>query len=365
VGGLTAFDVSTGKEKLFFTSNQYQFASPQWLPDSDGLLVLFAKPLGHASNQAGFVAFPDGEFHPVTRDTASYTDLSLAGDGRTLAMIIQQGHRDLFVTNGKDSPLTQVTSGAQLLDFAPAPDGRVIIQSQSGLSWRNLASQAIEPISTGEASGPQDPSACSDGRYIVFSARSPENTTNIWRLNAAGSELKKLTFGQNDVAPVCSSNARLIFYISGNSQGETIMRVPIEGGDAQAVTNLVVISNAAISPDGKLAAFITIGGESHPADLLGLAGTQPGSIAKTVPLQMPHLRNLAFSPDAKAVVYVSPTPDGDTLWLQPLDGSPGKAIANLKGQQIFRFGWTLDGKQLMLVAGHEDSDVVLLRDAEP
>jgi eukaryotic-like serine/threonine-protein kinase len=74
---------------------------------------------------------------------------------------------------------------------------------------------------------------------------------------------------------------------------------------------------------------------------------------------------LRFSRDGKAVVY--PTRDNgiDNLWLQPLDGSKGHAITDFKSERIRDFHWSFDGKQLAMVRGHTDSDVVLMRDAQP
>jgi hypothetical protein len=51
--------------------------------------------------------------------------------------------------------------------------------------------------------------------------------------------------------------------------------------------------------------------------------------------------------------------------LQPLDGSKGHAITNFKSERIRDFHWSFDGKQLAMVRGHTDSDVILLRDQQP
>ena len=57
--------------------------------------------------------------------------------------------------------------------------------------------------------------------------------------------------------------------------------------------------------------------------------------------------------------------DAENLWLQPLDGSPGKQITNFKAEQIMDFHWSLDGSKLGMVRGHTDSDVVLLQESKP
>jgi len=51
------------------------------------------------------------------------------------------------------------------------------------------------------------------------------------------------------------------------------------------------------------------------------------------------------------------------IWVQPLDGSPGRQITNFKSGTFRRFSWSPDGKSLALIRDVSQSDVVLLREA--
>ncbi len=74
---------------------------------------------------------------------------------------------------------------------------------------------------------------------------------------------------------------------------------------------------------------------------------------------------LHFSADGKAVIYAVHDGGVDNLWLQNLDGSPGRKITDFKSERIGdQFRWSRDGKQLALIRGHVDSDVVLIRDSQ-
>jgi hypothetical protein len=53
----------------------------------------------------------------------------------------------------------------------------------------------------------------------------------------------------------------------------------------------------------------------------------------------------------------------DNLWRQRLDGSPGKHFTDFKSEFIHDFDYSFDGKQLV-VLGHRESDVVLVRSQE-
>jgi Tol biopolymer transport system component len=82
-------------------------------------------------------------------------------------------------------------------------------------------------------------------------------------------------------------------------------------------------------------------------------------------LQRPGQGTVRFTHDGTAIVYPFRDQDADNLWLQPLDGSPGKQITNFKSEQITDFRWSFDGTRLGMIRGHTDSDVVLLQESKP
>jgi Tol biopolymer transport system component len=81
--------------------------------------------------------------------------------------------------------------------------------------------------------------------------------------------------------------------------------------------------------------------------------------------QRPLSGAVRFTHDGKAVVYPFRDQDADNLWLQPLDGSPGKQITNFKSERINEIHWSFDGSKLAMLRGHTDSDVVLLEESKP
>jgi len=141
------------------------------------------------------------------------------------------------------------------------------------------------------------------------------------------------------------------------------MRVPIDGGEPQAVSNIPVVdSQFDVSPDGNLVAFETlIHAPEHKIKLV-IVSTTSGQ-TQQLDFQRAPFGLIRFSRDGKGVVYVVRDNGVDNLWLQPLDGSSGKQITDFTSERIYDFHWSFDGKQLALVRGHTDSDVVLIRDA--
>jgi hypothetical protein len=74
---------------------------------------------------------------------------------------------------------------------------------------------------------------------------------------------------------------------------------------------------------------------------------------------------LNLTPDGKAVAYPIRENGVDNLWLQPLDGSRGRQITSFDSEQILNFRWSPDGRNLGILRGHTDSDVVLIRASAP
>jgi len=51
-------------------------------------------------------------------------------------------------------------------------------------------------------------------------------SANLWRMDADGSNLKRLTEGEKDVLPVCSTEGKWVYYT--NRKANRWMRVPLE-----------------------------------------------------------------------------------------------------------------------------------------
>jgi Tol biopolymer transport system component len=70
-----------------------------------------------------------------------------------------------------------------------------------------------------------------------------------------------------------------------------------------------------------------------------------------------------FSPDGKSVVYVIRENGIGNLWMQPLDGTPGRQITYFTSGLITGFRWSPGRKTLAVIRSHNTSDVVVLREA--
>jgi eukaryotic-like serine/threonine-protein kinase len=361
--GLMAIDVPSGKQRLFFTSHDSIVQRPVWMSDASGLLALS----GIGRNQIIFVSYPDGKSHPVTRDTNNYSDPSMAVDGHNLATVLSEGHWDLFTlpaAGSAASQLHQVTSGAPLYHFSWTRDSQLVRESPAGLSLLNGESGAVTPLPTFESGHISSPSACGSGQYVVFTAADPaKRALNIWRIDASGGNLKQMSPGKVEDYPVCSPDGRWLIYEDSLNGGQ-LVKVPIEGGNPEPISQELVANGYDISPDSKTVAFAAFGHLAEHVEKLTLAPLDSAQAAKTLDFEHPRSGPIRYSPDGKAVVYPVRVSGVDNLWLQPLDGSKGKQITSFPAEHIIDFHWSFDGKQLGLIRGHTDSDVVLIRDLQ-
>jgi Tol biopolymer transport system component len=185
---------------------------------------------------------------------------------------------------------------------------------------------------------------------------------NIWRIDLPGGYLKQLTHGKAENHAVCSRDSQSVYYIQQQDES-TLARVPIDGGSSQNISRLPIGSSQFdISPDGKLAAFGTVEHTGEHKERLAVVDIASGQ-AKMLDFDHNRFGLLRFSPDGKAVVYPARENGVDNLWLQPLDGSKGRQLTNFSSERIYDFHWSFDGKQLAIVRGHTDADVVLIRDS--
>jgi serine/threonine protein kinase/Tol biopolymer transport system component len=363
--GLMSVDATTGQQRLFLGLPDY-LAYPVWMPDGSGLLILNSdRSSNYRRRQIALISYPEGRLNPVTRDTNNYSALSVASNGETLATVLSESHWSLSVMAASPggSEAREIDPADAFTNFTWTRDGRLIDDKDSTLRWSNPESGVKGVVATEQDSTSADPSACSDGRYLVFdnSHRAGKGARNIWRVDSTGGNLKQISSGKNDAFPVCSPDSKWAYYLDGGT-GQ-MMRVPIDGGDAQKVTDLPVLQFFDLSPDGGTVVFATIDHANGHELNLALVTTDTGKI-RELKFERESAGLIHFTRDGKGVVYAVRENGVDNLWQQFLDGSPGKQLTSFKSEHIYDFHWSFDGSRLALVRGHDDSDVVLIRDAK-
>ncbi len=368
ISTILGVDVKDGSMHPVFSSKDAFLSLPTWLPGGRGLVLLARdKSSNFTRGQVVFLPYPPGTLHPVTRDTNGYSALSIAADGRTIATVSNDTHSNVFVTSsaanaGQPKP---VTTGGPAFNLSWTVDGQIITDQDLSLARINPDSGAKTLLATGQDFFAVQPSVCADGRFIVFSGRDNRNmklSQNVWRMDAGGGNLKQLSNGKLDVNPVCSPDGRFALYNDAANDNK-LTKVPLEGGASQIVSDELIVGFD-VSADGKMVAAVSFHHAGGHEEKLVLIAMDSGQVVKTLDLGRPRQGAIRFTNDGKAIAYPILTGDADNLWVQPLDGSPGKQITSFTTERIFDFHWSRDGSKLGLTRGHTDSDVVLVRDSQ-
>ena len=373
-------DVDTSKLEDSRRFKDINFDDLTWLPDGRGFIATYYRGSSPAERgrhtQIGFVPRAKGEFRAVTRDTNIYVTPTISADGRTLAAVQQRSQQTFYAipsdgagatTSAQNPPPPGAAQSKESKSFAWAGNGEIYFDGMlSRVSGEGANRTALLNDPNSEIS---EPDACPGNSYVVFAwgSHGQVNGTNIWRINADGSNPTQLTHGGTDVAPKCSSDGRWLYYC--DYQNVRLRRIPIEGGDSEIVPGTVLPSTTldgpkfSLSPDGKLLAYVYLIGEGEVK--IGVIGLSSGSEPPMRTL-VPDPRAVSppgFTPDGKALVYVIRENGVDNLWMQPLDGPGGRQITNFtSADKIVSFSYSPDGKNLGVLRSHVDSDIVLLHD---
>jgi Tol biopolymer transport system component len=227
----------------------------------------------------------------------------------------------------------------------------------------NIDGEIKGEIGNEKDSSAMQPSGCSDGHVVFARGMMKTRSVSVWRSEADGTGLRRVTEGKRDLYPMCSPDGKTIFYL--DTVASVYMKVPIEGGKAERFSS-VFAANAEgydISRDGKTAVLGTYDFKAQRPNM-ALVSVESGKGLRTFEYDPRHHGLLRFGPDGKGIVYPIREKGVDNLWVQPLDGGPGRLLTNFTALKIYWYQWSPDGKSLALVRGDSPSDLVLIQDSQ-
>jgi eukaryotic-like serine/threonine-protein kinase len=379
-GAISLFDLNSGKIRTVSLDDKFVYAL-QWSTNGDGLFVTFSQRgpnLGH--NQIGFFALSNEQIHPISRDTNRYSTITLSGDGKTLATVQQKAVSSLSLLPGDGNSTNAVpvaVEGETIGNFNWSADGNLLTSDFARLLRTDLHGKSPTVLLSDPAAAISAFSRC-DSRYLLFpwAYHGGTNSVGIWRVNADGSNAKQLTDGGNDGfqrKPACGGNWVYFF-----RDVQHIWRVPLDGAPDGSFKAEPVPATAiehgfhtgrgmGVSPDGKTLAYMP-----ELVDPQTQTGVQKIALLDLESMAAPRMidpnphisSGPQFTPDGKSVAYPVRENGVDNLWVQPIDGSAPHQITQFDSEQILSFDWSPDGKNLGVLRGHTDSDVVLFQEAK-
>ena len=369
---MEVMDLSSGKMQEMPRTAGIGFVDSSWTPDGRGLLVQYEDATS-GFDQIGYLSYPSGQFHAVTKDTSNYNDVALSTDGKTLATVQSKGFFAFYTlpatgTGATPPPPTIPQQQKGFMYFAWLSGQQLVLVEDNRLVRTSLDGSNKTTLLNDVSIA--DLSACPDGRSILLSLSSRDivGNTNTWKIGADGSNLKQLSKGRQEFKAECSPDSKWAYF--SDNTGNRVQRVSIDGGTPETVPGAdvpksIITSHAlGLSPDGKTLAYAIdiLATFTQKIVMVPLdAGPKP-QVRFLEP--NPAISNYGprFTPDGKSLVYPIRQNGVEDLWLQPLDGSPGRQITNLKVYRISAFYWSPDGKSIGVLTARREYDVILLHD---
>jgi len=354
---LSAVEVSSGTtHTLYSTVNPV--GAPQWRSNGRAVMAPMQDSSRGFLGQVWEIPVSGGQATRITNDLTDYSlcCLNTTRDGNSMAVVEEVVISDLWLwSEGREA--RQITSGGpSAFALTWTPNNEIVFQDSSGglnsVRPDGKARRLLAPV----AHGNLWPSACGD-EGIVFSAVRDADI-NVWRIDADGSNPRKLTNQAFAGRPQCSPDGTWVAYVGNDGIG---WRIPVDGGLPKRLLDRVSNRRTAISPDGKLIAYIAM--PTVPSGPNVLKIVQVDSAAETYEFDVPQgASELEWSPDGRGVDYLL-TRDGiSNIWRQPLTGAPPSQITHFDSGIIFHFGWSRDGKQLAFARGTVRSDIIVIED---
>lgn len=332
-----------------------------WIPDGSGLfLVGLAK--ANDPPQIWFQPYPKGSLTKVSNDLDSYSSLSVTADGNVLvtsryyvSSAIYVGDVPRELTGKIDWKLVAIsseqTAGTSGLSWTRSGkllqlDGvnRLFITDAQGGERTQLAD---------ENQGLLEVAACGNTDWLLESRMAADQTVNVWKFNLATGETAVTTNARSASSLSCTPDGKSFVYQDYGAHA--IYKMALDGGSPKEVAHGTVYCPA-ISPDGKLLAYIKADGQAAKLKTTIVVSSLEGGPALKEIVMPPDLQNLngapalRWAPDGNGLTWLSTIKNAQHVMMQPLAGGPPVQLTHFDTEPalITQYAWSNDGKKLAI-----------------
>jgi len=368
-GQLNEYTLGTGAVRTLY-STRGGIGRPRWLPDGDALLLPVREEGAGAQGQLWKVSYPSGEAQRLTNDLTDYSFrwLDLTADESAVVTVESTFALDVWAAPAGDSShATQITSGGPSVELVTIlSKDRVLLFNRNGEVFSADYNGSNRTLVAGSDRKIQFAYGCGDGKHIVYSTtRGTES--DIWRMDADGSNPVQLTHAKPALLPVCAPDGLSVLF--DYADGFNTWRMGIDGANPTELSLHNQSSPFAfLSPDNKLVLY-RMGHPDAPQTRGQLVAVPveggPPVFSFDLPLGAIVGQGIPqWSSDGHAVDFALTRGGASNIWRQPVPSGTMKQITNFPSGYIRWFRWSPDGKILFIARGSASSDIILLKSAK-
>lgn len=378
---IETLNLATGAVKTIFqTSEMYIFGNLNWLPDGSAILLNYSRLSTDAFPQLGLLPYPSGEFRTLTNGVnVSQLSPTISADGKTISAIQSHGLHWIEILpgsgDGQSVRVPGIPQQAAIEGMHWASNSELYVSELTDVS--KIVRISIDGttqstvVSDSSGAGYDYFSVCNHGQILVGVWWDLQGRASFKRINADGSGSSELLNPLSGGIPSCSEDGKWVYYYDGKSRRN--MRIPWSGGTPEPLvvaqrTKGTIVSQATVSPDDRLLAYLTTSQDVPGQYVRKTAVIAADAGADVQPRLLDSDRRWSgprqFMPDSKALVYPIRDNGVDNLWVQPLDGGLSHQLTHFTSTDpILAFEWSPDGKKLAIQRSQRMADVVLLHDS--
>jgi serine/threonine protein kinase/Tol biopolymer transport system component len=353
-------------EILVFTPEGQQVAAIEsplvinamnWMPDGSGLMISGqGKEPGQQQYQLVWQPYPSGEAVRITNDLNDYGRPSIAADGKTFVASMSRPAGMVYVGPAPGQlgpqvawnlkPITTEQANAGYLSWTGA--GNLLVVEGAGTVMMSPdGSNRVRLYPEAKIVG--NPVSCGPGNTAVVWSIGESNDLGLWYVDPSSGSVRRVTPENQPVdTGVCTADGVTLIYYRHNAPEDELYRKSMAGGDPQFIARGVFSGWPALSPDGTLIASLQYKRAENRLQVeIVLRRFADGSIVKELSVPSRTDGTLNWTPDGKAVTYVTMVGSIENIYMQPIDGSVPVQLTHFDWEPatIPGYGWSRDGKQ--------------------
>lgn len=365
---LAAVNVENGAVQRISEPAEGRIVNLAWLRDGSGLIVNRNDAFYPNDGTIWHVPYPSALEKPLTDESLSYSfrSLSTSSNGR-IAVVLTRADPQIRIAADSDLKKSELVLGGSRMrqegmhGLAWAPDGKIVfaaIANGSRTIWEMAADGTSQKQLTPfyKDSSDAQVSVTADNRYIVFDSNR-SGTSEIWRANRDGSDLKPLTSGGGNMQPTLSPDGRWVIYVSLRKGKYGLRRISIDGSEPIELTAEKSYWPA-VSPDGRFIAFVYGGSGGDSTRDISIIPSSGGEALKSFQATSGAVlyNRLNWADDSKAVVYKN---EYQGLWRHDVSTNTAEDLPSPDDFRVIHFAFSRDGK-LVVSGGLQMREIVIL-----